>query len=110
MHPRTDYSQSPNDKKQWSLVWFDFYKNSVVHLDDKKRLFKLYQCFLNTAQDRDVGLGRKRFMKLRKNGVLLYLIRKSLEVLRKFHWTILGGRFNQLSHVSSPLLSKPGEY
>ncbi|GJZ10559.1 hypothetical protein Tco_0545318 [Tanacetum coccineum] len=34
----------------------------------------------------------------------------SLEVLRKFHWTILGGRFNQLSHVSSPLLSKPGEY
>ncbi|GJU49326.1 hypothetical protein Tco_1218881 [Tanacetum coccineum] len=34
----------------------------------------------------------------------------SLEVLRKFHWMILGGRFNQLSHVSSPLLSKPGEY
>ncbi|GJV57223.1 zinc finger, CCHC-type containing protein [Tanacetum coccineum] len=40
----------------------------------------------------------------------LYLIRRSLEVLRKFHWMILGGRFNQLSHVSSLLLSKPGEY
>ncbi|GJR58965.1 MAK10-like protein [Tanacetum coccineum] len=40
----------------------------------------------------------------------LYLIRRSLEVLRKFCWMILGGRFNQLSHVSSPLLSKPGEY
>ncbi|GJV57112.1 reverse transcriptase domain-containing protein [Tanacetum coccineum] len=39
----------------------------------------------------------------------LYLIRRSLEVLRKFHWMILGGRFNQLSHVSSPLLSKPVE-
>ncbi|GKA95000.1 hypothetical protein Tco_0817038 [Tanacetum coccineum] len=39
----------------------------------------------------------------------LYLMRRSLEVLRKFHWMILGGRFNQLSHVSSPLLSKPGE-
>ncbi|GJU96289.1 retrovirus-related pol polyprotein from transposon TNT 1-94 [Tanacetum coccineum] len=26
----------------------------------------------------------------------LYLMRRSLEVLRKFHWTILGGRFNQL--------------
>ncbi|GKB32762.1 hypothetical protein Tco_0872163 [Tanacetum coccineum] len=38
----------------------------------------------------------------------LYLMRRSLEVLRKFHWTILGGRFNQLSHVSSPILSKPG--
>ncbi|GJV13324.1 hypothetical protein Tco_1354865 [Tanacetum coccineum] len=40
----------------------------------------------------------------------LYLTRRSLEVLRKFHWMILGGRFNKLSHVSSPLLSKPGEY
>ncbi|GJT14455.1 MAK10-like protein [Tanacetum coccineum] len=42
--------------------------------------------------------------------VPLYLMRRSLEVLRKFHWMILGGRFNQLSHVSSSLLSKPGEY
>ncbi|GKE11533.1 MAK10-like protein [Tanacetum coccineum] len=40
----------------------------------------------------------------------LYLMRRSLEVLRKFHWMILGERFNQLSHVSSPLLSKPWEY
>ncbi|GJX26690.1 hypothetical protein Tco_0232986 [Tanacetum coccineum] len=32
------------------------------------------------------------------------------EVLREVYWMILGGRFNQLSHVSSPLLSKPGEY
>nr|GEY66754.1 protein kinase-like domain, concanavalin A-like lectin/glucanase domain protein [Tanacetum cinerariifolium] len=39
--------------------------------------------------------------------VTLYLMRRSLEVLRKFHWMILGGRFNQFSHVSSPLLSKP---
>ncbi|GKB07871.1 MAK10-like protein [Tanacetum coccineum] len=43
-------------------------------------------------------------------GKRLYLMRRSLEVLRKFHWMTLGGRFNQLSHVSSPLLSKPGEY
>ncbi|GJT62963.1 hypothetical protein Tco_1006496 [Tanacetum coccineum] len=42
--------------------------------------------------------------------VTLYLMRRSLEVLRKFHWMILEGRFNQLSHVSSPLLSKPGKY
>ncbi|GJX25105.1 hypothetical protein Tco_0231401 [Tanacetum coccineum] len=42
--------------------------------------------------------------------VTLYLMRRSLKVLRKFHWMILGGRFNQLLHVSSPLLSKPGEY
>ncbi|GJS02949.1 hypothetical protein Tco_0319457 [Tanacetum coccineum] len=42
--------------------------------------------------------------------VTLYLMRRSLKVLRKFHWMILGGRFNQLSHVSSLFLSKPGEY
>ncbi|GJQ94682.1 zinc finger, CCHC-type containing protein [Tanacetum coccineum] len=42
--------------------------------------------------------------------VTLYLMRRSMEVLRKFHWMILGRRFNQLSHVSSPLLSKPWEY
>ncbi|GKD29275.1 hypothetical protein Tco_1240053 [Tanacetum coccineum] len=42
--------------------------------------------------------------------VTLYLMRRSLEVLRKFHWMILGGRFNQFLHVSSLLLSKPGEY
>ncbi|GJU97614.1 hypothetical protein Tco_1326885 [Tanacetum coccineum] len=29
----------------------------------------------------------------------LHLMRRSLEVLRKFHWMILGGRFNHLSHV-----------
>ncbi|GJR14564.1 hypothetical protein Tco_0797216 [Tanacetum coccineum] len=42
--------------------------------------------------------------------VTLYLMRRSLKVLRKFHWMILGGRSNQLWHVSSPLFSKPGEY
>ncbi|GJQ99898.1 MAK10-like protein [Tanacetum coccineum] len=40
----------------------------------------------------------------------LYLMRRNLEVLRKFHWMILGGRSNQFLHVSSLLLSKPGEY
>ncbi|GKB15592.1 hypothetical protein Tco_0849515 [Tanacetum coccineum] len=41
---------------------------------------------------------------------MLYLMRRSLEILRNFHWMILGGRFHQLSHVPSPLLSKPREY
>ncbi|GKA78932.1 zinc finger, CCHC-type containing protein [Tanacetum coccineum] len=39
----------------------------------------------------------------------LYLTRRILEDLRMFSLT-LGGRLNQLSHVSSPLLSKPWEY
>ncbi|GJV55965.1 protein kinase-like domain, concanavalin A-like lectin/glucanase domain protein [Tanacetum coccineum] len=52
----------------------------------------------------------EREAKRHKGEVTLYLMRRSLEVLRKLHWMILGGRFNQLSHVSSPLLRKPGEY
>nr|GFA56977.1 hypothetical protein [Tanacetum cinerariifolium] len=43
-------------------------------------------------------------------GSKLYLTRRILKVLRKFHLTTLGGRFNQLSHISSPLLSNPREY
>ncbi|GKA40888.1 protein kinase-like domain, concanavalin A-like lectin/glucanase domain protein [Tanacetum coccineum] len=67
-------------------------------------------------QDRGDRRGIRHLMRLEKEmmddkgGVTLYLMRRSLEVLRKFHWMILGGRFNQLSYVSSPLLSKPGEY
>ncbi|GJU87420.1 hypothetical protein Tco_1294966 [Tanacetum coccineum] len=62
------------------------------------------------------GRGIRPLMRLEKETmdnkgeVTLYLMRRSLEVLRKFHWLILGGRFNQLSHVSSSLLSKPRKY
>ncbi|GJV72053.1 hypothetical protein Tco_1492048 [Tanacetum coccineum] len=67
-------------------------------------------------QDEGDRRGIRHLMRLEKETmdnkgeVMLYLMRRSLEVLRKFYWMILGGRFNQLSHVSSPLLSKPGEY
>ncbi|GJY11231.1 reverse transcriptase domain-containing protein [Tanacetum coccineum] len=69
-----------------------------------KQWVKPYQKdLLDTNKDDDVTLDDE-------GEVTLYLMRRSLEVLRKFHWMILGGRFNRLSHVSSPLLSKPGEY
>ncbi|GJV80532.1 hypothetical protein Tco_1516402 [Tanacetum coccineum] len=67
-------------------------------------------------QDEDDKRGIRHLIRLEKEmmdnkgEVTLYLMRRSLEVLRKFHWMILGGRFNQLLHVSSPLLRKPGEY
>ncbi|GJV27990.1 hypothetical protein Tco_1384438 [Tanacetum coccineum] len=63
--------------------------------------------------DNDWGLESKEVSPLGEELSLfdrLYLMRRNLEVLRKFHLTTLGGRFNQLSHVSSLLLSKPGEY
>ncbi|GJY57465.1 MAK10-like protein [Tanacetum coccineum] len=55
-------------------------------------------------------LEKDKFEAFFVDSLKLYLMRRSLKVLRKFHWMILGGRFNQLSHVSSPLFSKPGEY
>ncbi|GJV01295.1 hypothetical protein Tco_1334864 [Tanacetum coccineum] len=67
-------------------------------------------------QDEGNRRGVRHLMRLEKETmddkgeVMLYLMRRSLEVLRKFHWMILGGGFNQLSHVSFPLLSKPWEY
>ncbi|GJY77221.1 reverse transcriptase domain-containing protein [Tanacetum coccineum] len=87
-------------------------KNGAIELYDEegsefiinKQRVKPYQKnLLDTNRDNDVTLDVK-------GDVMLYLMRRSLEVLRKFHWMILGGRFDQLSHVSSPLLSKLGEY
>ncbi|GJX00574.1 RNA-directed DNA polymerase [Tanacetum coccineum] len=87
-------------------------KNGPIELYDKdgnelvvnKQREKPYQkSVLDTNRDDDITLDDE-------GEVTLYLMRRSLEVLRKFHWIILGGRFKQLSHVSSPLLSKPGEY
>ncbi|GJS25722.1 reverse transcriptase domain-containing protein [Tanacetum coccineum] len=87
-------------------------KNEAIELYDdegsefivnKQRVKPYQKNLLDTNKDDDVTLDEE-------GEVTLYLTRRSLEVLRKFHWMILGGRFNQLSHVSSPLLSKPGEY
>ncbi|GJT04511.1 hypothetical protein Tco_0838973 [Tanacetum coccineum] len=62
------------------------------------------------VKNKDIPDGVKCQVTGKLENFKLYLMRRSLKVLRKFHWMILGGRFNQLSHVSSPLLSKPGEY
>ncbi|GJR45721.1 hypothetical protein Tco_1313824 [Tanacetum coccineum] len=70
------------------------------------KILGFYKECLELGPEYATGLGDEREV----TSVRLYLMRRSLEVLRKFHWMILGGRFNQLSHVSSPLLSKPGEY
>ncbi|GJV83399.1 hypothetical protein Tco_1523297 [Tanacetum coccineum] len=63
---------------------------------------------MNTQEEMERKKGEGITFMTRKS--VLYLTRRSLEVLKKFHWTTLGGRSNQLSYVSSPLLSKSGEY
>ncbi|GJU48344.1 reverse transcriptase domain-containing protein [Tanacetum coccineum] len=49
------------------------------------------------AANKEAGGFAKMYWNI-SQGDWLYLMRKSLEALRKFHWMILGGRFNQLSH------------
>ncbi|GJZ13715.1 hypothetical protein Tco_0548945 [Tanacetum coccineum] len=61
------------------------------------------------AANKGVGGSAKMYLNMNQ-GDWLYLMRRILEVLRKFYWLILEARFNQLSHVSSPLFSKPMEY
>ncbi|GJZ28141.1 putative cytochrome P450 [Tanacetum coccineum] len=72
---------------------------------NRKFLIKNEEAFFKDAKD-----GVRIYPDGVASPAMLYLTRRCLEVLRKFHWMILGGRFYQLSHVSSPLLSKPEEY
>ncbi|GKB72881.1 hypothetical protein Tco_0934293 [Tanacetum coccineum] len=83
----------------------------VRNEEDKRRGVKYVMSKILGFYKECLELGPEYLTGIADEGeVTLYLMRRSLEVLRKFHWMILGGRFNQLSHVSSPLLSKPGEY
>ncbi|GJT25791.1 reverse transcriptase domain-containing protein [Tanacetum coccineum] len=98
-HPEDTMASPPPQGKAIEL-----YDEEGSEFIVKKQRVKPYQKnLLDTNKDDDVNLDDE-------GEVMLYLMRRSLEVLRKFHWMILGGQFNQLSHVSSPFLSKPGEY
>ncbi|GJV99522.1 putative reverse transcriptase domain-containing protein [Tanacetum coccineum] len=79
-------------------------RNVVNFLKRQFARFGIPKAFISDRGTRFCNYQMEKAMKR------LYLMRRSLKVLMKFHWTILEGRFNQLSHVSSPLLSKPGEY
>ncbi|GJV01412.1 hypothetical protein Tco_1334981 [Tanacetum coccineum] len=89
------------DIKNGAIELYDEDRNRFII--NKQRVKQYQKSILDTNKDDDITLDDE-------GEVTLYLMRGSLEVLRKFHCMILGGRFNQLSHVSSPLLSKPGEY
>ncbi|GJV53385.1 hypothetical protein Tco_1449126 [Tanacetum coccineum] len=77
--------------------------------EDKRRGVDYVTSKILRSYKECLELGPKYVTGLDDEGeVTLYLMRRNLKVLRKFHWMILGGRFNQLSYVSSPLLSNPG--
>ncbi|GJW35936.1 hypothetical protein Tco_0058856 [Tanacetum coccineum] len=85
----------------------DTNRDDDITLDDEGEVTK----FLIKNKEEiftDAGDGVRIYPDGVASPAMLYLMRRSLEILRKFHWTTLGGRFNQLSHVSSPLLSKQG--
>ncbi|GJW81081.1 hypothetical protein Tco_0145056 [Tanacetum coccineum] len=81
----------------------------VIGMDDEGEVMK----FLIKNKEEiftDTGDGIRIYPDDVASPAMLYLTRRSLEFLRKFHLMILGGQFNQLSHVSSPLLIKLEEY
>ncbi|GJU85326.1 hypothetical protein Tco_1292872 [Tanacetum coccineum] len=97
-------SLSDLEKKQTKSVY-------LRNEEDKRRGVEYVMSKILRFYKECLELGPEYVTRMDDEGeVALYLMRRSLEVLRKFHWTTLGGRFNQLSHVSSTLLSKPGEY
>ncbi|GJX47619.1 hypothetical protein Tco_0272809 [Tanacetum coccineum] len=52
--PLNKYSPSPNDKKQWSLVWFDFYKIPLSTLMTRHRRSKLEYKFQDKEYSEDI--------------------------------------------------------
>ncbi|GJU10817.1 zf-CCHC domain-containing protein [Tanacetum coccineum] len=91
----------------------DAYETSISYKERTKRwLYKWIKAPTNYEKGDKVLLFNLRLRLVLGNlkSRWLNLTRRSLEVLRKFHWTTLGGRSNQFPHVSSPLLSKPMEY
>ncbi|GKA00858.1 hypothetical protein Tco_0673523 [Tanacetum coccineum] len=83
----------------------------VLEWEEKIKLHQEKKMKFDQWRSKNFKNKRPALVKVEDEGeVTLYLMRRSLEVLRKFHWMILEGRFNQLSHVSSLLLSKPGKY
>ncbi|GJX97762.1 reverse transcriptase domain-containing protein [Tanacetum coccineum] len=52
--PLNEYSPSPDDKKQWSLVWFDFYKIPLCTLMTSRRLSKLEYKFQDKENSEDI--------------------------------------------------------
>ncbi|GJY24378.1 reverse transcriptase domain-containing protein [Tanacetum coccineum] len=95
--------------KPYQKSVLDTNRDDDITLDDEGEVTK----FLIKNKEEiftDAGDGVRIYLDGVASPATLYLMRRSLEVLRKFHWIILGERFNQLSHISSPLLSKPWEY
>ncbi|GJS34452.1 reverse transcriptase domain-containing protein [Tanacetum coccineum] len=89
------------DMKNGAIELYDEDGNEFIV--NKQRVKPYQKNVLDANKDDDITLDDE-------GEVMFYLTRRSLEVLRKFHWMILGGRFNLLSRVSSPLLRKPREY
>nr|GEY13695.1 hypothetical protein [Tanacetum cinerariifolium] len=96
---------------QLSNMTHDPTEGVVRNEDDKRRGLEYVMSKILRFYKECLELGPEYATGVNDEGeVTLYLARRSLKVLRKFYWMILEGRFNQLSHVSSLLLSKPGEY
>ncbi|GJY38039.1 hypothetical protein Tco_0424403 [Tanacetum coccineum] len=68
--PPNEYSPSPDDKKQWSLVWFDFYKIPLCTLMTKQVKTMKIQAGIQVSRPRELT----RQLQLWKRFGRLYLI------------------------------------
>ncbi|GJX34289.1 putative ribonuclease H-like domain-containing protein [Tanacetum coccineum] len=89
--PLNEYSPSPDDKKQWSLVWFDFYKIPLCTLMTSRRLSS-YSCFRIYLTTIGCWFGGKLIQKLRQKGVY--------EESFSRHAAWIGGKLIQFMHTT----------
>nr|GEU83072.1 hypothetical protein [Tanacetum cinerariifolium] len=98
----TNYERGDQDMKNDTIELYDEDGNKFII--NKQRVKPYQKSVLDTNRHDNITLDDEGEVTQKR------VIFDEKKLLRKFHWIILGGQFNQLSHVSSPLLSKPQEY
>nr|GEZ22562.1 hypothetical protein [Tanacetum cinerariifolium] len=89
------------------LPSFEVYTPPVTHPEEVKETIGIPMEDFLKKRKKFFFIDPRDGVRINRDGIArLYLMRRSLEVLRKFYWMILRGRFNRLSHVSFLLLSK----
>nr|GEV35408.1 hypothetical protein [Tanacetum cinerariifolium] len=97
-----------------AVIKFDM---GTITLRSGKNFIKKRRWSLTNGEARTLKTNTLLLLKLKKNWKKnekshkdVIFDEKKLGHSEEFSWMTLGGQFNQLSHVSSPLERKPGEY
>ncbi|GJW41558.1 hypothetical protein Tco_0067403 [Tanacetum coccineum] len=96
-NPKKHYGFKPGSLRLSGSLGVDFSKLGMI--EDDWELESKEVSFLGRGLNSPVRPKEVENVRIKETHQL-YLMKRSLEVLRKFHLLILGGRFNQLSHVT----------